>query len=204
VATDGGSDRRTDLLAAAAALFRARGYQGTSMDDIAKAVGLNKGTLYHYIPSKAGILFEIYRTAQETALARIRSIPLDMPVEEAVAEIIRMHLRSIDERPAETAVYFQEMRWIEEWLTAEQIAILRTNERAYLERATEFVQRGIDTGRFAPTDAATVGAGFVGLAAWTYQWFDPTGPHTVDDVAEVFIPMVLHGLAGERLSEPVA
>ena len=50
------SHRRQEILDAALDLFADRGFQGTSVRDIARAVGVNEATLYHYFPSKAAIL----------------------------------------------------------------------------------------------------------------------------------------------------
>jgi len=199
----GASDRQGDVLRVAAGLFRSRGYQGTSMDDIAKGVGLNKGTLYHYVSGKSGILFAIYREAQERALAKIAAIPEQTSPEAAVGEVIRIHLRSVQEHPNETAVYFQEMRWIAEWFSEDELHQLKANERAYVEVTTKMVQRGVDKGYFDTSNASVVAACMVGLAAWTYQWFDPAGPHTIDEVADVFVPLVLKGLVAESNAIPV-
>lgn len=49
-------DRRAEIVEAALRLFAARGFDGTGMRDIARAVEINEGTLYHYFPGKSAIL----------------------------------------------------------------------------------------------------------------------------------------------------
>ncbi len=51
--------RETELWAAATRLFRQRGYHATSMQDLAEALGMNRGCLYHYIDSKDDLLWSI-------------------------------------------------------------------------------------------------------------------------------------------------
>lgn len=57
------SDRREQVLAAAAGCFMRRGYEATSMDDVAEALGATKGRVYHHFRSKPELFFEVYRRA---------------------------------------------------------------------------------------------------------------------------------------------
>ncbi|WP_168201607.1 TetR/AcrR family transcriptional regulator [Phreatobacter aquaticus] len=57
--------RREEVLAAAAECFMRRGYEATSMDDVADALGATKGRVYHHFPSKPDLFFEVYRRAME-------------------------------------------------------------------------------------------------------------------------------------------
>lgn len=56
-------DRREEVLAAAAFCFMKRGYEATSMDDVAEALGATKGRVYHHFRSKPELFFEVYRRA---------------------------------------------------------------------------------------------------------------------------------------------
>jgi len=188
------STKAAQVLQVAAKLFEARGYQGTSMDDVAAGVGLNKGTIYHYFPSKSAILFGIYSHAQSLVMASIEKIPPDAPADEALDMLVRAQLRALVEYPSETVVYFQEMRWISEWFDKEQVRVIRELEQVFTEYVINLIQRGIDDGLFAPTDPKIAAFGFTGLLAWTYQWFNPRGRNTPDEVADVFVHLMLHGL----------
>jgi len=194
----------TQVLRTAAKLFETRGYQGTSMDDVADGVGLNKGTIYHYFPSKAAILFEIYSTAQELVLAAIGEIGPDRSPDQALGELIRSQLRALASYPSETAVYFQEMRWISEWMDAEQLATIREREAVFNDFVIGLVQRGMDDGMFAENDPKLVAFGLIGVFAWSYHWYDPKGRYTPDEIADIFIEMLLDGLRRPATSpEPV-
>src|SRR5687768_8006525 len=67
-----GSDRRQEILDAAQALFAKRGFQGTSMRDIADAVGILGGSLYHHFQSKEAMYLEIHGGALDRAAAVLR------------------------------------------------------------------------------------------------------------------------------------
>src|SRR5207247_7211161 len=51
--------RRIEICRTAAQIFRDRGYDATSVSDIARALGITKAGLYHYFESKEALLFEI-------------------------------------------------------------------------------------------------------------------------------------------------
>ncbi|MGD0136966.1 MAG: helix-turn-helix domain-containing protein, partial [Bryobacteraceae bacterium] len=72
-------DSRQEILRTAARLFQQRGYDATSMNDVAGALKLSKGGLYHHFQSKDEILFEIMNHAmditEERVLNPVRTIP---------------------------------------------------------------------------------------------------------------------------------
>src|SRR3954468_2596685 len=86
-------DSRQEILRTAARLFQQRGYDATSMNDVAAALRLSKGGLYHHFQSKDEILFEIMNHAmdltQERVLAPVRNIN---DAEERLPALIRPHI----------------------------------------------------------------------------------------------------------------
>ena len=64
-------DSRQEILRTAARLFQQRGYDATSMNDVAAALKLSKGGLYHHFQSKDEILYEIMNHAMEITEERV-------------------------------------------------------------------------------------------------------------------------------------
>src|ERR1039457_7405495 len=89
-------DSRQEILRTAARLFQQRGYDATSMNDVAAALKLSKGGLYHHFQSKDEILFEIMNHAmeitQERVLAPVRSIS---GAEDRLRALIRLHIEVV-------------------------------------------------------------------------------------------------------------
>src|ERR1039457_2412375 len=89
-------DSRQEILRTAARLFQQRGYDATSMNDVAAALKLSKGGLYHHFQSKDEILFEIMNHAmeitQERVLAPVRSIS---GAEDSLRALIRLHIEVV-------------------------------------------------------------------------------------------------------------
>jgi AcrR family transcriptional regulator len=183
------------VLDEAARLFHERGYMGTSMDDIADAVGLTKGTLYHHFPSKAVILGEIYEEAVEFVLANTPSLDDEDSATSAVRSIIRAIVELIGEHRYHVTVFYQEMRWVEEWLPAKDARAIRKKIRDYIDGVERVIQRGIDNGEFRDTDVSVAAYGLIGMSSWTYQWFEPTKRLSADEISEIFSEIFLRGLA---------
>ena len=89
-------DSRQEILRTAARLFQQRGYDATSMNDVAAALKLSKGGLYHHFQSKDEILFEIMNHAmeitQERVLTPVRSIA---DPKERLRALIRLHIEVV-------------------------------------------------------------------------------------------------------------
>src|ERR1700736_3539620 len=89
-------DSRQEILRTAARLFQQRGYDATSMNDVAAALKLSKGGLYHHFQSKDEILFEIMNHAmditQERVLNPVRGIA---GPEERLRALIRLHIEVV-------------------------------------------------------------------------------------------------------------
>ncbi|HEY6016512.1 MAG TPA: helix-turn-helix domain-containing protein, partial [Gaiellaceae bacterium] len=84
------SERRSELTRAAARLFAQKGYHGTSIGDIAEALGVQKASLYHHIESKQDLLAETMREGAEAFHAALDAVPERVPA----VERIRLALRA--------------------------------------------------------------------------------------------------------------
>src|SRR5437879_12516723 len=72
-----GRERSEEVYSAALRLFTEEGYHATAMHDIAAAVGLYKGSLYHYIGGKQDLLVQVFERAMSTLLADVEGIAAD-------------------------------------------------------------------------------------------------------------------------------
>src|ERR1700734_841710 len=89
-------DSRQEILRTAARLFQQRGYDATSMNDVAAALKLSKGGLYHHFQSKDEILFEIMDHAMEITQDRVLN-PLRgiADPEQRLRALIRLHIEVV-------------------------------------------------------------------------------------------------------------
>src|ERR671937_1824348 len=92
------SARRTELTRVAARLFAEKGYHGTSIGDLAEALGVQKGSLYAHIESKADLLWEVAREGAAAFHAALDSVPDDAPPAERIRLALRAHLWVVAEQ----------------------------------------------------------------------------------------------------------
>ncbi|KIR66214.1 TetR/AcrR family transcriptional regulator [Micromonospora harpali] len=183
---------RKSLIASALELFEKRGFDRTSVQEIADRAKLTKGAFYHHFESKDDLLRHIqeeYLEAQLAAIAKIEAGSDDPKVR--VAELIRFSLTSVAEYRAHVTIFYQERRN----LTADLFAEV-TRKRGLVESAfAGMIADGVARGAFrSDVDPRIATFGLVGMCAWAYQWLNVGGPLSVDEVARQFSAMVLEGL----------
>lgn len=188
------SDSRARILREAARLFRAKGYAGTTMDEVAAAVKLNKATVYHYFASKAELLYTIYIETATIALQTIRSFPPDMPADEAVRKLIQAHLEIAAERPNETAMYFHEVDWIKEWLPENLYKDVHEKEATYFGELRALLERGRKGGLFGDVNTNAAVQVIVGVVSWASRASRPKGGASPVEVGTRLGDIVLGGL----------
>lgn len=190
------------LLAAAAECFMERGYQATSIDDIARRLGATKGKVYHYFDSKADIFFAIHAHAMDAlfeviaplrqapvsagerlyqmACAHVRTLIRTQPFQRAVAEGVHMHLRN-------TASEAEQ----------DQIAALQRRRDAYEAQFLAVLEEGIEEGELYSDQPGLALKPMFGALNATINWYRarPDQPDAaLDLLADRVAGMALAGL----------
>ena len=179
-------------MATATRLFRERGFHATSMQDLAQALRMNRGSLYHYIVGKDELLWLILVRAFDLLEARVVPI-LDsgaLPVDR-IRGAIREHLRVAADHADELSLIQIELRSLS--LERRTQMIERRDAYEALWRAT--ISEGIADGSLRTFDVRLAGIGILSACNWFTQWFRPNGSLSVDEVAERFCDLFLTGLA---------
>ncbi|MEY2968032.1 MAG: hypothetical protein RIQ64_659 [Actinomycetota bacterium] len=182
--------RWNEIVEAAAEAFRTKGFSATSLEDIASAVGIWKGSLYHYIDTKEDLLFAVVREPAQEILIGLRELSqTDLPPTEKIRRATRSHLKVLETNFVYASVYLQEIaghRKMKEWSAM---------DREYLELLESIVREGVDAGEFAPlTNPRIATLGIIGSLNWLTHWYRPEGPLRADAIADQFCDMFLAGL----------
>jgi TetR/AcrR family transcriptional regulator, cholesterol catabolism regulator len=185
------STRRTELTRVAARLFAERGYHGTSIGDLAKALGVQKGSLYAHIESKQDLLYEAMREGAEAFHAALDEVPDDLPAGDRIRLALRAHLRVVAEQLEVATVFVREWRYLEGDRAAEFLA----ERRRYEERFRAFFREGRERGELR-TDLDDQAAVLLVLSAanWAYTWL-PADADT-DELADRFYAILADGIRG--------
>src|SRR3954453_13291339 len=185
------SARRSELTRQAARLFAQKGYHGTSIGDIAEALGVQKGTLYSHIASKEDLLYETMREGADAFHAALDAIPEDAPATEKIRLALQGHLRVVGEQLDVATVFVQEWRYLEGERRDEIVA----ERRRYEERIRVLFREGRDLGELrSDLDDATAALLLLSAANWAYTWLRP-GTDT-DELADRFYDLLLNGMRG--------
>jgi AcrR family transcriptional regulator len=185
------SVRRRELTRQAARLFAERGYHGTSIGDLAEAMGVKKASLYAHIASKQDLLYETMRDGAAAFHAALDAIPDTLPVTERIRLALRAHLRVVAEQLDVATVFVREWRYLEDERRDEIVA----ERRRYEERFRALFREGRELGVLR-TDLDEAAAALLTLSAanWAYTWLQP-GRDT-DELADRFYALLIDGMRG--------
>ena len=183
--------RKSELTRAAARLFAEKGYHGTSVGDLAEALGVQKGSLYSHIEAKADLLWEVAREGAEAFHQALDAVPEEGPIVERIRAALRGHLRVVAEQLDIATVFTREWRYLE----GERREAFVAERRRYEERFRALFREGREVGELR-TDLDDVTAARLALSAvnWAYTWLRPGAP--TDDVADRFTALLLDGMRG--------
>jgi AcrR family transcriptional regulator len=185
--------RQSEILDAAARVFHERGYESTSIQDIAESVGILKGSLYYYIESKEDLLYGILQGVHVEAL---KNIDLTNAVEGDALQKIRFfvaaHITFNAENLVKMGVFFQDFRSL-----GEERRRIIVDERDVYDR---FLRSLIADGQRAKLvcpdiDPKLMALGILGATNWIYHWYQPGGEKPVREVAGALADFVVAGLA---------
>ena len=185
------SSRRGELTRAAARLFAEKGYHGTSVGDLAEALGLQKGSLYTHIDSKADLLWEVCREGADAFHAALDGVGEDGPVLERIHAALRAHLRVVAEQLDIATVFVREWRYLE----GERRERFLAERRRYEDRVRALFREGRELGQLrSDLDDGTAALLTLSAANWAYTWLRP-GSDT-DALADRFTALSLDGMRG--------
>jgi AcrR family transcriptional regulator len=183
--------RRSELTRQAARLFAEKGYHGTSIGDLAEAMGVQKGSLYAHISSKADLLWDVAREGAAAFHAALDEIPDDVPATEKIRLALRAHLRVVAQQLDVATVFIREWRYLEGVRRDEFLA----ERRRYEERFRALFREGRELGGLrADLDEAAATLLALSAANWAYTWLRPDT--NTDALADGFYALLLDGIRG--------
>lgn len=183
--------RRAEICITAAHVFLERGFDATSVSDIAAALGVTKAGLYHYFSSKERLLFEIISLGMDSIDAQVIDLVKGIRDPEA-------RLREILVRHAELATCNQGVvtRMVDEMraLAPAQRKHIEKRKRRYFELVRRTLVELRSAGRLCDVDPTVAAFSVLGMIIWLPQWFRPDRRLTGEEVATEVTKLALGGL----------
>jgi AcrR family transcriptional regulator len=196
---------RQEILRTAARLFQQQGYDATSMNDVAAALKLSKGGLYHHFESKDEILFHIMSHAMQITEERVINVVRRMDAtsrdtsgmditEERLRTLIRLHIEVVlSPEDREITVMLHENHPLPPALRR-KINARKKDYVHFVENLVADVQRKRATR--SPVTPRAAAFALVGMINWIYQWYKPDGALTGDALVQQYTDIFFRGAVG--------
>ncbi|HEY9331188.1 MAG TPA: TetR/AcrR family transcriptional regulator [Streptomyces sp.] len=188
-----GAPRRAELLATAAEVFAAQGYNATTVRRIADEAGMLAGSLYYHFDSKESMLDEILSafldelwTGYDTVLAA------ELGPREAIGALVTQSFRQIDRHGPAVAIYQRESRHLS---AQPRFAYLAHSQPKFENAWLRTLERGVAEGAFRSDLDVRLVYRFVRDTVWVAaSWYRPGGTHSPEEIARQYLSMVLAGI----------
>jgi TetR/AcrR family transcriptional regulator, cholesterol catabolism regulator len=185
-------NKQADIVVAAIRLFHEKGYHATSMQDMADAVGLQKGSLYHYISSKEDLLVVIIHDAIAQYNARLTEvIAKEISVRLKLELAVRNHLVGIAENLGMLTIFLRESYA----LNPDQQRLISEESNRYNQMFEELYREGVAAGELRPLDPKLATRTVLGACNWFYRWYRPGGTKSIDELTTFFVDLLFNGIA---------
>lgn len=189
--TAGSEELRADIVEAATRVFSRRGYHAASMAEVAEEVGIRKASLYHHVRKKEDLLFAIHDKMIDELIAETMAISSSsVDAAEKLRQVLHVTMGFIARNRDGVTVFLSERNT----LRTERWQALVVKRDFYEQMVKQIVTEGVSSGRFAEIPPGLAARAVLGMANWGYTWFQPDGPLSADEVAEVFSTIALRGL----------
>ncbi len=185
--------RRDQILKTATRIFCEKTYHGTTLQDIATAVGMRKGSLYYHIASKEKLLANIILDALQTLnedLLRLENADLT-PVER-LRQVVREHVKFNAKYREAGTLFLTERNAISSLEEIDKMMQIFERRDKLIART---LREAIKAGLYQPVDIRITSLAIVGLCNSVLFWYRPSGRLSYDEIADTFFELLHQGLS---------
>ncbi len=189
--------RRQEIESAASSLFHERGYAGTSVRDIARAVEIQGASLYAHVASKQDVLWAIVRGMADRFEGAADAVEAAVPGAIAdgqgalLSALVRAHVGVVTEDIERASVFVHEWRALEDE-RRQEIALRRD---AYEARFRAVVANGVRTRAFVCVDPPTTAAYILTALNGIVAWYRPDGRLSARSIADAYADLSLRAVS---------
>ncbi|GAB3983794.1 TetR/AcrR family transcriptional regulator [Actinoallomurus acanthiterrae] len=191
------SERREHLVKLAAELFAQKGYQATTVRNIADEAGILSGSLYHHFDSKESIVDEILTSFfDELAAANQAALARGGDPREVLSDLVRICFGTLVPHRAAIMVLQNDWNYLKQFERFDYLAKAEADtERLWVEQ----IKRGQETGLFREDIEPKLTYRMIRDTIWvTVRWFQPEGRLDADGLADHYIKVLFDGISLHR------
>ncbi len=185
------NERLAEIYRAAAQIILRKGYDATSVNDIANALGMTKAGLYHYINGKKELLFDIMNFGLGELDEEVAT-----PAE-AISDpsarlrfIVASHARLVTRGQGAITILVDEITA----LTPPQQRKITQRKRAYFDFLRGTLDELKASGQLQDVDTTAATFSLLGMINWLSRWFRQGGALTEEQAADQLVRIAFHGL----------
>ena len=194
-----GDFTRNRVFEIAAEVFHRKGYDNTSMSDVATAAGLTKAGLYHHISSKESLLYTVLDYGLDLTDSYVVK-PLESIVDplEKLTTMIDLHLRLVlEERNLEVTGLLHECKT----LSPADRARINRRKKEYVKMTTKLIADVTKKYNVKDVNSKLAAFALLGMLNWTYQWYKASGSSRRNEITASFQRIFLQGILGNAWPE---
>ncbi len=186
-----GNERLAEVYRTAAQIILRKGYDATSISDIANALGMTKAGLYHYINGKKELLFDIMNFGLDELEEEVATPAASIadPIER-LHFIITSHAQLVTRGQGAITILVDEITA----LTPSQNRIITRRKREYFDRLRALLNTIKEQGKLQDVDTTAATFSVLGMISWLSRWFRQNGSLTQEQVAEQIAKIAFNGL----------
>jgi len=181
-----------EVLEHATRLFAERGFAGTSLQDVADAMGLKRPAIYYYFKSKDALLDRLIEEATSGPAQDLIAIAAQSD-QDAARRMHAIAYRIVEWVVAHTDRFLLLVK-SESDLSPASAKKFNDGRRAALDAVRTVIEEGVESGEFRPVDPSISGFGIWGICNWVAWWYQPEGTDTVASIANQLADMAVSSL----------
>ena len=193
------TSRRGEIVRVAADVFREKGYDIATLNDIAEKLDTDRASLYYYVGNKEELLHEIVRSViHENVATAERVAKADCSSREKIETLILEMMSSFERNYPAMYVYLEDLARISRQKTEWARDVIKSTRR-FESIVVDILKRGQEEGVFrsdVPTDVSALA--LFGMVNWTHRWYQPGSKRDKVEIAAAFATIFLSGFETRR------
>ncbi len=186
-------EKRKKILQIAARIFAKKGYEKSSLEEIASRLKLSKASLYHYVKSKDEVLYLIQLEALEEILLVVETVNSSKEKPSVkLKNIVTQYIKTATQKNVIGALRQQELILPEKWRSK----IIAKRDK-FDEACRQIIKDGIAAGEFQAVNWKMSYMASMGALNWIVKWYSPQGKLSLDEICEAMVDFILRGFGAE-------